>query len=108
MGNSLAHPGDGVGGEIKEQRLTKGWKEPWRVFFTHSNINFLREGQLSALEFTKSVYSFTHLKFLLSNCYIKDNDVERKVNVGDQIIEGSGKMGENGFIMSLEAKEAHT
>lgn len=50
----------------------------------HSFKHTLLKGRtIICLEFTKSVYSFTHLKYLSSNCYVTDNGVERKVSTED-------------------------
>lgn len=50
----------------------------------HSFKHILLKGRtIICLEFTKSVYSFTHLKYLSSHCYVTENGVERKVSTED-------------------------
>lgn len=71
-----------MGVRFKKRDIKKVERSLDGAFFTHLNT-LLKGRTIICLEFTKSVYSFTHLKYLSSNCYITDNGVERKVSTED-------------------------
>lgn len=83
MRTSLGPPGDDVGVRFKKRDNKKGERSLDGGILHSFKPTLLKGRTIICLEFTKSVYSFTHLKYLSRNRYITDNGVERKVSAED-------------------------